>query len=183
LSIDPVASATQATQLTVLGIITGGTAPYTVHWQTNHGATGAAVIGTGSDMWTACDIPLVMGSNTITVTAYDANDHVSTQSATVTMQQAAAAPATPIAISIASPVSAVVTVTGSTISVSGTATGGGGITQVTWTTSNGATGVASGVATWVATGIPVLQGTTTIIMRAYDSKGASAWVALVAVRQ
>jgi hypothetical protein len=65
--------------------------------------------------------------------------------------------------------------------VSGTATGGAGITQITWQTSNGATGVATGVSSFVATGIPVLKGTTTIIIRAYDSKGASNWVAFVAV--
>ena len=89
---------------------------------------------------------------------------------------------TPIAVSIASPASVVSEpATASAISVSGTASGGAGITRVTWQASNGATGVATGVSSWVATGIPVLTGTTTIIMRAYDSKGATNWVALVAV--
>lgn len=181
LSIDPVPASTHAALLNASGIVTGGAGPYTVEWQTNYGYTGTAVISPGSDMWTACDIPLVTGSNTLTVTAHDAGDRLSTQSLTISMQQAAAAPVTPIAISITSPASAVVTVTSSTISVDGTASGGAGITQVTWQTSNGATGVASGTSHWVATGIPVLEGTTTIIMRAWDAKGATAWVAEVAV--
>jgi hypothetical protein len=98
------------------------------------------------------------------------------------MQQASSAPATPIAISISSPVSAVITVNAPTLSVSGTASGGAGITQVTWQTSNGATGVASGVNPWVATAIPLPVGSTTIVMHAYDAKGATAWGAMVAVR-
>jgi len=181
LTIDPVAASTQASTWIVTGVVTGGTAPYTVQWQTDHGYTGTAVISTGSDMWTACDIPLVTGSNTITVTAFDSSDHISSQSVTITMQPAAAT-ALPISVSIASPASAVVNVTTPTISVTGTASGGAGITQVTWQTSNGATGTATGVAPWVATGIPVPVGTTTIVIRAYDAKGSSAWVALVAVR-
>ena len=87
-----------------------------------------------------------------------------------------------IAVAVASPASPIVTATGSTISVSGTASGGTGITRVAWQTSDGATGVASGVASWVATGIPVTRGTSTIFLRAFDSTGASAWVAVVAVR-
>jgi hypothetical protein len=183
LIMDPVAASTQAAVLNISGVLTGGSGPYTVQWQTNHGYTGTAVVSPGSDMWNACDIALVTGSNTITVTAFDAAEHLSSQSATITLQPViATATPTPIAISIGSPASAVVTVKTPTISVTGTASGGAGITQVTWQTSNGATGVAAGVAPWVATGIPVLEGTTTIVLRAYDSKGATAWVALVAVR-
>jgi hypothetical protein len=55
------------------------------------------------------------------------------------------------------------------------------IARVTRRTSNRAAGVASGVASGAAPRIPVLQGTTTIIVRARDSKGASNWVAVVAV--
>ena len=139
-------------------------------------------------MWTACDVPLVTGSNNITVTAFDAADRVASQtrnghdrSAAHYQLQSPLRCRSPFPSP--SPTTAVVTVKTSTISVSGTSLcGGAGITQVKWQTSNGATGVATGVAPWVATGIPVLEGTTTIVLRAYDVKGASAWVALVAVR-
>src|SRR5450432_1469004 len=90
--------------------------------------------------------------------------------------------ASPITVSITSPTSAVVTAIGPTISVSGTATGGARVTRVVWQTSNGTEGVASGADCWIASGIPVPEGTTTIVLRAYDSTGASAWVAQVVVR-
>lgn len=182
LNIDPVPSSTKETVFEVTGIVTGGKGPYTVQWRTNHGYTGTAVIMPGSDMWLACHITLVAGSNIITVTAFDTGGRVATQSATITVQQVATAPATPIAVSITSPVSAVVTVKTSAISVSGTASGGAGITSVTWQTSNGATGTAIGTGAWTTAGIPLPQGNTTIVLRAYDSKGSSAWVAQVAVR-
>ena len=182
LTLDGVPSSTQTAVINVTGIVTGGAPPYTVQWQTNHGYSGTAIISNGSSMWTACDIALIAGANVITITAFDAADHVSTQNVSIAMQQASSAPATPIAISISSPVSAVITVNAPTLSVSGTASGGAGITQVTWQTSNGATGVASGVNPWVATAIPLPVGSTTIVMHAYDAKGATAWGAMVAVR-
>ncbi len=36
------------------------------------------------------------------------------------------------------------------------------------------TGTASGTGAWIASGIPVAEGNTTIVIRAYDAKGASA---------
>ena len=36
---------------------------------------------------------------------------------------------------------------------------------------------------WIAQGIPLLVGTNTVILRAWDAKGASAWGALVVVRR
>lgn len=89
----------------------------------------------------------------------------------------------PIVVAVTSPVEAIATVNAATMSVSGTASGGAGITKVKWQTSNGAAGVATGAETWVATGIPMPVGSTTLIVRAYDATGASSWVALVGVRQ
>src|SRR5665213_3232699 len=71
----------------------------------------------------------------------------------------------------------------STVSLKGAASGVAGVAKVTWQTSNGATGMASGTAVWEAAGIPVAEGNTTIIVKAYDAKGASAWVGVVAVRK
>lgn len=90
--------------------------------------------------------------------------------------------ARPVSVSIDSNIAPVVSVTGSTLSISGTASAGTGVTRVTWQTSNGATGTACGTGSWEAAGIPVAEGNTTVVLRAYDSKGSSAWVALVAVR-
>jgi hypothetical protein len=68
-----------------------------------------------------------------------------------------------------------------TITVSGKASGG--VAKITWQTLAGASGTAIGSSTWVAAGIPLLQGTNTIVVRAYDTTGASAWAAQVVVRQ
>jgi hypothetical protein len=78
-----------------------------------------------------------------------------------------------------------VTSVGSTsITVTGQAAGGsGGVTKVTWQTLAGASGTAAGTGTWVASGIPLLEGTNSIVVRAFDSTGANAWAALVVVRQ
>jgi len=161
--------------------VTGGNGGDSVQWSTDHGYSGNAALS-ASGTWTTTNIPLVTGSNTLTVMAFNTADQVSTRTATVTLQQPSGAGVTPITLSIASPVSPVVTVTAPTISVSGKASGGAGVTEVLWQTSNGATGTACGADTWVATGIPLPEGNTTIILRAYDSKGTSAWVTLVAVR-
>ncbi len=182
LTLDPVVSTTTAGSISLTGMITGGTGPDSLQWQTNHGAAGtAAVSAMGS--FTAGGIPLVAGANTLTLSAVDAAGDISTRTASVTLQQpASAGTTTPLSISIAIPVCAVVTVNTPALTLSGSAGGGAGITRVTWQTSSGATGVATGTTTWVASNVPLLRGTNTIIMRAYDAKGAASWVATVAVR-
>lgn len=183
LTVDAAATTTQSATATMTGTATGGAGSDRVQWQTDHGYSGNAII-TKLGAWTAAGIPLVTGANTITLTAFDAANRVSTQAVLVTKSQATASAAgSPITISIASPTSAVVTVTTSTFSVSGSASGGAGITQITWQTSNGATGIASGADRWLATGIPLMQGNTTVVLRAFDAKGASAWVSQLAVRR
>jgi len=75
---------------------------------------------------------------------------------------------------------AIIRTTASTVSLRGTATGVAGVARVTWQTSNGAKGTACGTTAWEAT-IPVASGATSVIVKAYDATGASAWVELVAV--
>ncbi|HVW10039.1 MAG TPA: matrixin family metalloprotease [Bryobacteraceae bacterium] len=176
------ASTTKSAAIELTGTLTGGKGNGTVQWQTDHGYSGGAAL-TASGSWTSAGIPLVTGANTITVLAYDAADQVTTKTEIVTLQPANVTATAPVTISIASPVAPVVTVKSSTLSVSGKASGGAGITSITWQTSNGATGTACGTDTWVATGIPVPQGNTTVMIKAHDASGASAWVAVVAVRQ
>ncbi len=154
LVINPPPATTKSAGLDLNGTLTGGKGNGTVQWQTDHGYTGTATLA-ASGAWTSNDIPLVTGANTVTVLAYDAADQVTTKTATVTLQQPGAAVVSPITISTASPVSPVVTVKTSTITITGKASGGAGVTSVTWQTSNGATGTACGTDTWVAAGIPV----------------------------
>ena len=182
LTISPVPSSTQSSALSVSGTVNGGSGPDSVEWQTDHGYTGRATTSS-TDLWSAAGIPLVTGENTLTFTAFNTSGQVSTQSASITLQKPTSMGSLPLTLSIVSPVLAVSTVTTAETSVSGSASGGiGGITQVTWQTSSGATGIACGTNTWIATGIPVPEGNTTIIVRAYDSTGLNAWVATVVVR-
>ncbi len=180
LTLNTVPSATQIAVIGLSGSVTGGMNTNAVVWQTDHGYTGkAAMSATGS--WIVSNVPLVTGTNVITVTAWNTADQYSTQTATVALQTIGGT-ASPVAISIVAPVLSVVSTTASSISVSGKATGGAGITQVTWQTSNGATGTACGTGAWIANGIALPKGNTTIMLRAFDAKGTSAWVSLVVVR-
>jgi hypothetical protein len=55
------------------------------------------------------------------------------------------------------------------------------VVSVTWSTSNGKSGVASGTTSWSAV-VPLLIGNTTVTIRAYDAAGNSGWRSLTVVR-
>jgi hypothetical protein len=76
----------------------------------------------------------------------------------------------------------VTTENAATVSVGGTSAGGNGITQITWQTSTGASGTAVGTTQWLASNIPLLVGTNTIVVRTFDVAGASAWASVVVTR-
>jgi hypothetical protein len=176
---------TQANTVSISGLISGGVAPVTVQWQTDQSSSGSATISSG--VWEASGIPLVAGTNNITVTAFDASRGASasqTANIMVAATPSTNTPAAPISVHITTPATTIYSTGAASITVAGKASGGsGGITKITWQTLAGASGTAMGAGTWVAAGIPLLQGTNTIVIRAYDATGASAWAALVAVRQ
>ncbi len=185
LTLDAVPTSTSATQLSTTGTVAGGAGPYTVQWQTDHGYSGKASFG-NTQSFTASGIALVNGENTVTLTAFDSNDETSSQTITVNMAPAAATVAAPssgpVAVSVTTPSASMFTTGAATLSLAGTASGGAGIVKVTWQTSTGSTGTASGTAHWITSSIPLLVGTNTIVVRAYDANGANAWAAVVAVR-
>jgi len=181
-SLDAVSPPGQATQISLSGLESGGTAPVVVQWQTDRGYSGKATLA-ASGSWLASGVTLVTGTNTITVSALDAAHHAAVQSVTVTrLQTTPAAGAAPLAISIRSPSTSTYSTSASGISLSGKAGGGAGVTQVTWQTAAGASGMANGAEDWIAPGVPLLMGTNTIIVRAADARGASAWASVVVVR-
>ena len=186
LTLDPLPSSTTNTQFSTTGTVSGGTAPYTVQWLTDHGYSGKAAF-TSVLGWTASGISMVNGENTLSVTVFDSNRQSATQTAGVTLA-ATTAPSsgttktTPVTVSLSTPSAAIVNVNASTFSMAGTASGGAGITKVTWQSSTGSTGTATGTSHWTVSSIPLLVGTNTIIIRAYDCNGLNAWAAVVAVR-
>ncbi len=183
LTADTPPSSVQTATVAMTGILSGGTAPYSVQWQTDHGYSGLASLA-GSASWNTGAVPLVNGENTISVTAYDSATGSATQTETVSLVPAPrpAGSTVPVSVLITSPASSVTTVNAAAVSLAGTATGGVGISKVTWQTSTGATGTATGTSHWIATAVPLLKGTNTLVIRAYDATGNNAWGALVVIR-
>ena len=88
---------------------------------------------------------------------------------------------TPPTLRVVSPSSTIVSTAGAAIPISGTATDNVGVTAVTWTTSTGASGNASGTASW-SVQAPLLVGTNVVTVRAYDAAGNSSWRTITVVR-
>ncbi|HMD71456.1 MAG TPA: matrixin family metalloprotease [Bryobacteraceae bacterium] len=87
----------------------------------------------------------------------------------------------PPTLTIVSPGSTIVSAYSATITVSGTASDNVGVVSVTWSTSNGKSGTASGTTNWSAV-VPLLIGDTTVTIRAYDAAGNYGWRSLTVVR-
>ncbi len=86
-------------------------------------------------------------------------------------------------LAITSPATTSVLSSSAKIVVRGTARDNVGVTEVTWSTNAGASGVAQGTANWVTTEIPLNQGTNTITIRARDAAGNQSWRAVVVTRR
>jgi hypothetical protein len=84
-------------------------------------------------------------------------------------------------IVITAPAYTIASTSNASIAVSGTAKDNVGVTAVTWATSTGGAGAASGTSAWLAT-VPLLVGTNTITIRAYDAAGNSGWRSVTVVR-
>jgi hypothetical protein len=181
LTLNPIPAPAQASQIAIAGTVSGGVGTVTVQYQTDHGYSGKATVSAGT--WNATGVTLVVGTNNITVTAFDSANHTVSHTETVTVTAPAASSSTaPLSIRITSPSSTVTTENAATVSVGGTSVGGNGITQITWQTSTGASGTAVGTTQWLASSIPLLVGTNTIVVRTFDAAGASAWASVVVTR-
>jgi len=182
ITLNPVSPPGVAAQTTVTGTVAGGVPPLALQYQTDRGYSGK-IAAENPGTWSATGVNLVPGANTITVTAFDSAHQTASQSEVVTRTAAVTGGGTtPLSVLITAPSSAVSTARVATISVGGTSAGGTGITQVTWQTSTGASGTADGTDHWLASRIPLLTGTNTIVIRAFDARGVNAWAAAVVVR-
>jgi hypothetical protein len=84
-------------------------------------------------------------------------------------------------VTMVTPGASMVSTSSATITIGGTASDNVGVTSVTWTTSTGGAGKATGTTSWSAV-VPVLVGNNTITVRAYDAAGNSSWRAVTVVR-
>ncbi len=85
-------------------------------------------------------------------------------------------------LKILSPASTIVSTSATSIRMSGTAADTVGVVAVKFTTSTGRSGTAAGTANW-SVDVPLLVGTNTVTVRAYDAAGNSSWRAVTVVRR
>jgi hypothetical protein len=88
---------------------------------------------------------------------------------------------TPPSLKIVSPGYTILSTSLASLAVSGTASDNVGVASVKWSVSTGDSGIASGTTAWSAT-VPLLVGTNTVTIRAYDAAGNSSWRAITVVR-
>ena len=89
---------------------------------------------------------------------------------------------TPPSLIITYPAASVIATAASTITFQGMATDNVGVTLVSWSNSTGSAGSATGTVTWTAS-IPLIPGTNTIVFKAFDAAGNSAWRSVTVVQQ
>jgi len=145
-----------------------------VAWSRSGGGSGTA---TGTASWSIAGIGLSAGQNTITVTAKDAAGNQGTAIITVTYTPPSSTSSSstdtqPPQVRIISPTTAgSYTSSRSSIHIKGTASDNVGVTQVTWSSSNGRSGTAYGSTNWSVRRIALSSGENTITVTAKDAAG------------
>lgn len=86
-------------------------------------------------------------------------------------------------LAITSPASTTAVTSESQIVLRGTARDNVGVVRITWTSSSSGSGAAEGTSHWRTPPIPLLVGTNTITIRAYDAAGNVAWRSVVITRR
>ncbi|HWC96176.1 MAG TPA: matrixin family metalloprotease [Candidatus Sulfopaludibacter sp.] len=189
LTVNAVASTTTASSVNFSGSAAGGTGAITVAWSASGGASGTAA-GLAS-AWSIINVPLVIGTNAITITASTVATHVS-QSVTITRQSVmttgsgggtggGSPDTTAPALTITSPSTGTMSTTAASATIAGIASDNVGVTLVSWATNFGTAGVATGTTSWSAA-IPLLVGNNSVTVRAVDAAGNAGWRSLVIAR-
>ncbi len=139
-----------------------------VSWRNNRGGSGTA---SGTDNWSAANISLAQGQNTITVTAQDAVGNTGSDSLTVTYT---ALDTTAPAIFITIPTNAsTYTTKSTTIGLAGTASDDKQLARITWSSDRGVSGTAVGSGIWSVASISLAEGDNVITVTAHDVAGNS----------
>ncbi len=144
--------------------------------------------GSLSPTWGLTNIPLSAGANLIQAIGEAASGSGSKGGRTTINQAFSVSYTAPVgdtvspSIAIVSPTTAVVyTNANTTIDLSGTAADNVGVTQVTWQSSNGGSGTATGTANWTVTGVPLATGANLITVAARDAANNIATVTITVV--
>lgn len=147
-----------------------------VTW-TNGGPAGVAQ---GTTSWTA-SVPLVVGINNVDVTARAGDGQTAAQRIAITyfIPPDKTAPV----LTLLTPAVTNVTTSNPTLTISGIARDNVAVTEVSWSTSNGTQGRASGTATWSTGPVPLLVGNNTVMIRAYDAARNTTWRTITVLRR
>jgi hypothetical protein len=188
LTVQTPASPTTGSSLGISGTTSGGSGTVQVSWTSTGGYSGAAQ---GSANWSISGVPLSSGANVITITARDSQQNQVTRTLTVTRQppNTPAKPppsgpdTTPPSLTVLSPSTTSPSTSSSSLIVSGTAHDNVGVAAVTWASSTGGMGTATGTENWTTPPIPLYIGTTTITIRASDAAGNTSWRSLTVTRR
>jgi hypothetical protein len=174
---------TTASSMAISGSTTGGSGTIQVSWVTSQGYSGTAQ---GSASWTISSVPLNSGDNIITITARDSQQSQVTRSVTITRNlppiPTPGTNTTPPSLTILSPATNNVSTSDSSLIVGGTAQDNIGVAAVTWSSSNGGSGTATGTNNWTTPAIPLYVGATTITIRASDAAGNTSWRSMTVTR-
>jgi matrixin/Big-like domain-containing protein len=144
-------------------------------------ARGGGGLASGTSNWQTGTIGLQTGSNEITITTSAASGAKASRKLTVSFGGGpdTVAPA----ITITYPNSTTVATYSTSISVRGTATDNAGVTAVTWSVSSGKSGNATGTNFWATPEIPLLVGTNTVVVKAFDTAGNASWRSITVTRR
>lgn len=168
----PTANSTYSTtsaSINLSGSASDNVGVFQVRWATDRGSSGVAG---GTTSWSASSIPLLDGSNVITMTAVDAAGNQGTDSLTVTYTAPAPADTTRPTVSIGSPTAnSSYSTTTASLALSGSAADNVGVMQVRWANDRGGNGMATGTASWSTTAIPLVTGSNVITVTAVDAAG------------
>ena len=154
-----------STPLSIGGTASDAVGVTQVTWANNRGGSGTA---SGTTSWSVSGIALQSGTNVITVTARDAANNTSTDTITVTYSPDTTQPT----VTITGPTSnSTLTVETSSVTLSGTASDNVGVTQVSWSSSRGVSGNATGTTNWSASNVTLLSGSNVLTVTARDAAG------------
>lgn len=182
-------SVSTSSPISLSGSTSGGSGAVQVTWISGVSSGPAQ----GSSSWLIPSIPLSAGDNIIRVTATDSLNNSVASSVTVTYQAPSAPPGdpnpppagpdtTPPSLTILWPATNNYVTTASSLVLAGNASDNVGVVSVTWITSDGTSGTATGTTNWSTPAIPLYVGATTIVISASDAGGNTSWRSVTVTR-
>jgi hypothetical protein len=163
----------------VIGTASDATGISRVTW--SNAASGASGVAQGADDWTA-DVPLLLGTNLITVTAEDPFGNAASAQVTLILIPAAADAIPPLVL-IQTPTSeSSFAAETPDVLLGGLAADNDAVTSVVWhNAATGQTGTAEGATVWSAV-IPTATGPNPVTVTAFDTSGNASVASIVIVR-